>query len=233
MKTVLITGASRGIGEACARIFGEKGWKVYLNCRSNVDMLKDLQRDIPESVLLPFDVSDKKAVQENLKDLQIDCLVNNAGVALFSPFDAVTSEQESALYGVNLFGALNCTRALLPQMIRRKSGCIINLSSMWGETGGSCEVDYSAAKGALIAFTKALSKEVGPSDIRVNCVCPGVIDTDMNAHLSIADVNALVEEIPLERLGNAEDVAEAVYFLASEKASYITGAVLDVNGGIV
>lgn len=233
MKTVLITGASRGIGEACARIFGENGWKVYLNCRSNVDMLKELQNELPESVLLPFDVSDKKAVQENLKDLQIDCLVNNAGVALFSPFDAVTAEQESALYGVNLFGALNCTRTLLPQMIRRKSGCIINLSSMWGETGGSCEVDYSAAKGALIAFTKALAKEVGPSDIRVNCVCPGVIDTDMNAHLSIADVNALVEEIPLERLGNAEDVAEAVYFLASEKASYITGAVLDVNGGII
>ena len=233
MKTVLITGASRGIGEACARIFGEKGWKVYLNCRNNVQMLEELQKDIPESVVLPFDVSDKKAVHHALDDLHIDCLVNNAGVSLFSPFDAVTDEQENSLYGTNLFGVLNCSRAVLPGMIRRKSGCIINISSMWGKTGGSCEVDYSAAKGAVIAFTKALAKEVGPSDIRVNCVCPGVIDTDMNAHLSVADVNALIEEIPLERLGRAEDVAEAVYFLASEKASYITGAVLDVNGGII
>lgn len=233
MKTVLITGASRGIGEACARIFGENGWKVYLNCRNNVQMLEELQKDIPESVVLPFDVSDKKAVHHALNDLHIDCLVNNAGVSLFSPFDAVTDEQENSLYGTNLFGVLNCSRAVLPGMIRRKSGCIINISSMWGETGGSCEVDYSATKGAVIAFTKALAKEVGPSDIRVNCVCPGVIDTDMNAHLSVADVNALVEEIPLERLGRAEDVAEAVYFLASEKASYITGAVLDVNGGII
>ena len=229
MKTVLITGASRGIGEACARIFGEKGWKVYLNCRNNVKMLEELQKDIPESVVLPFDVSDRKAVFAALEGLQIDCLVNNAGVSLVSPFDAVTEEQEKALYGTDLFGVLNCS----PAMIRRKSGCIINLSSMWGETGGSCEVDYSAAKGAVIAFTKALAKEVGPSDIRVNCVCPGVIDTDMNAHLSVADVNDIVDSIPLERLGRAEDVAEAVYFLASEKASYITGAVLDVNGGII
>ncbi len=233
MKTVLITGASRGIGEACARIFGESGWKVYLNCRNNVQMLEELQKDIPESVVLPFDVSDRKAVFEAISDLHIDCLVNNAGVSLVSLFDAVTEEQEKALYGTNLFGVLNCSRAVLPGMIRRKSGCIINLSSMWGETGGSCEVDYSAAKGAVIAFTKALAKEVGPSDIRVNCVCPGVIDTDMNAHLSVADVNALVEEIPLERLGRAEDVAEAVYFLASEKATYITGAVINVNGGIL
>lgn len=233
MKTVLITGASRGIGEACARIFGENGWKVYLNCRHNVEMLKDIQKDIPDSVILPFDVSDRKAVFEAISDLHIDCLVNNAGVSLVSPFDAVTEEQEKALYGTDLFGVLNCSRAVLPGMIRRKNGCIINLSSMWGETGGSCEVDYSAAKGAVIAFTKALAKEVGPSDIRVNCVCPGVIDTDMNAHLSVADVNDIVDSIPLERLGRAEDVAEAVYFLASEKASYITGAVINVNGGII
>lgn len=233
MKTVLITGASRGIGASCARIFAENGWKVYMNCRKNAEMLYDMQKELENSEVLVFDVSDKKAVTESLEGITFDCLVNNAGVALFSPFDAVTEEQEKALYGVNLFGVLNCTRALLPAMIRRKSGCIINVSSMWGETGGSCEVDYSAAKGALISFTKALAKEVGPSDIRVNCVCPGVIDTDMNAHLSVADIDALTDEIPLERLGNADDVAEAVYFLASEKASYITGAVLDVNGGIL
>ena len=167
MKTVLITGASRGIGEACARIFGEKGWKVYLNCRNNVKMLEELQKDIPESVVLPFDVSDRKAVFAALEGLQIDCLVNNAGVSLVSPFDAVTEEQEKALYGTDLFGVLNCSRAVLPGMIRRKSGCIINLSSMWGETGGSCEVDYSAAKGAVIALKRDLTSRASHS--------PGVV----------------------------------------------------------
>lgn len=233
MKSVLITGASRGIGEECARVFAQNGWKVYLNCRKNVECLVSLKQEFPQCEIVPFDVSDKSAVYENIEKLNIDCLVNNAGVALFSPFDAVTDEQEQALYGTNLFGVLNCSRAVLPQMIRRKSGCIINLSSMWGEVGGSCEADYSAAKGAVIAFTKALAKEVGPCNIRVNCVCPGVIDTDMNARLSFAETQALVEEIPLERLGRAEDVANAVYFLATEKADYITGAVLDVNGGII
>lgn len=233
MKSVLITGASRGIGEECARVFAQNGWKVYLNCRKNIELLESLKNELPGSEIVPFDVSDRRTVYENIQKLNIDCLVNNAGVALFSPFDAVTEEQEDILYGTNLFGVLNCSRAVLPQMIRRKSGCIINLSSMWGETGGSCEADYSAAKGAVIAFTKALAKEVGPCNIRVNCVCPGVIDTDMNAHLSFSETQALVEEIPLERLGRAEDVANAVYFLATEKADYITGAVLDVNGGII
>ena len=233
MKSVLITGASRGIGEECARVFAKNGWKVYLNCRKNIGMLEELKAELPDSEIIPFDVSDKRAVYENIEKLDIDCLVNNAGVALFSPFDAVTDEQEQALYGTNLFGVLNCSRAVLPMMIRKKSGCIINISSMWGEAGGSCEVDYSAAKGAVISFTKALAKEVGPCNIRVNCVCPGVIDTDMNAHLSFAEAQALVEEIPLERLGRGEDVANAVYFLASDSADYITGAVLDVNGGII
>ena len=141
MKTVLITGASRGIGASCARIFAENGWKVYMNCRKNAEMLYDMQKELENSEVLVFDVSDKKAVTESLEGITFDCLVNNAGIALFSPFDAVTEEQEKVLYGVNLFGVLNCTRALLPAMIRRKSGCIINVSSMWGETGGSCEVD--------------------------------------------------------------------------------------------
>ena len=232
MKTVLITGASRGIGASCARIFAENGWKVYMNCRKNAEMLYDMQKELENSEVLVFDVSDKKAVAESLEGLTFDCLVNNAGIALFSPFDAVTEEQEKALYGVNLFGVLNCTRAVLPAMIRRKSGCIINVSSMWGETGGSCEVDYSVTKAALIGLTKALAKEVGPAGVRVNCVCPGVIRTPMNDRLTVEEAEDLMASIPLDRFGAPEEVAEALVFLASDKASYITGAVLDVNGGI-
>ncbi len=233
MKTVLITGASRGIGKECARLFWEKGYKVYINCVKSAEAAKELSRELAGSEVLIFDVADRQAVYKALEGLDIDCLVNNAGVQLFAPFDSVTREQEEYLYGTNLFGTLNCTRAVLPAMIRKKSGCIINISSMWGEVGGSCEADYSAAKGAIIALTKALAKEVGPSDIRVNCVCPGVIDTDMNAHLTISEVEALTDEIALERLGRAEDVARSVCFLASDDADYITGAVLDVNGGII
>jgi 3-oxoacyl-[acyl-carrier protein] reductase len=162
----------------------------------------------------------------------IDVLVNNAGVSLFGVFDGVNEAEVKRLYDVNLFGMLNVSRAVLPSMIRRKSGVIINISSIWGEYGASCEVDYSAAKSAVIGFTKALAKEVGPSGIRVNCVCPGVIDTDMNARLTIKEVEEIVDSIPLERLGRPEDVANAVLFLASDKADYISGAVLSVNGGL-
>ena len=135
------------------------------------------------------------------------------------------------MYEINLFAPINLVRKLLPDMISRKSGVIINVSSIFGEVGGSCEVDYSVAKSGLIGFTKALAKEVGPAGVRVNCVCPGVIDTEMNDDLSFEDVEALCDEIPLQRMGSADEVAETVAFLVSDKARYITGSVFDVNGG--
>ena len=184
------------------------------------------------SEFVSADLSDAAAVEalaEKCRD--IDVLVNNAGVALVSPFDAISEETARKMYEINLFAPINLTRRLLPAMISRKSGAVINISSVFGESGGSCEVDYSAAKAAIIGFTKALAKEVGPAGIRVNCVCPGVIDTDMNDDLTFEDVESLCDEIPLGRMGNASEVAECVAFLASDKSKYITGSVFDVNGG--
>ena len=159
-------------------------------------------------------------------------LINNAAVDLFALFDLVTEAQESELYNVNLFAPLILSRKLVKGMLSRGEGCILNVSSMFGETGGSCEVDYSVTKAALIGLTKALAKEVGPAGVRVNCVCPGVIQTPMNDRLTVEEAEELMASIPLDRFGSPAEVAEALVFLASEKASYITGAVLDVNGGI-
>ena len=234
MKTVLVTGGSRGIGRAVCEAFSKEGYFVIINYNKSVKEAQTLCDSLKNAVTFRADVSDKEQVAAMVAAFpDIDVLVNNAGVSLFGVFDSVTRESIRELYDVNLFGTLNMTRAVLPSMIRRKSGAIINISSVFGECGASCEVDYSASKAALIGFTKALAKEVGPSYVRVNCVCPGVIDTDMNARLTIEEVESLVESIPLERLGKPVDVANAVLFLASEKADYISGAVLAVDGGLV
>ncbi len=233
MKTVLVTGGARGIGKAVCKAFADEGYFVIINYHKSKDAAEELGRAIPNSALFQADVADKDAVARIIEAYpEIDVLVNNAGVSLFGVFDGLREAEVKRLYDVNLFGTLNVSRAVLPSMIRRKSGVIINISSIWGECGASCEVDYSAAKSAVIGFTKALAKEVGPSGIRVNCVCPGVIDTDMNARLTIQEVEDIVDSIPLERLGKPEDVANAVLFLASDKADYISGAVLSVNGGL-
>ena len=158
-------------------------------------------------------------------------LVNNAGVALFGLFDALPEDEVQKLYSVNLTGTVELCRLFLPQMLRRKSGCIVNVSSVWGTTGASCEVDYSASKAAVAGLTRALAREVGPSGVRVNCVAPGVIDTDMNGRLTYEEMLALTDEIPLMRLGTAEEAAKAIFFLASEDSAYITGQVLGVDGG--
>ncbi len=231
-KVALITGGARGIGESISRALAEDGFKVIIHCGKSIDEAKALCEELEDAEYISADLSDPESV--NLikeKYPEIDVLVNNAGVALVDLFDKVEDERMRKMFEINLFAPMNLSRAYIPSMISRKGGAIINISSVFGEVGGSCEVDYSAAKAGIIGFTKALAKEVGPANIRVNCVCPGVIDTDMNDDLTFEDVEALCDEIPLQRMGNPEEVADLVAFLASDKATYITGSIFDVNGG--
>lgn len=227
---VLVTGATRGIGRATALKLFEAGHEVtgvYENSEYEARELKKAGIK-----MIKCDISDAQAVKELAAQAgDIDALVNNAGVSLKALFQDVTPEEERRLYGVNLFGALNCTRAFLPGMINGKYGVIIFVSSVFGANGGSAESDYSASKAALIGLTKSLAKELGPSGIRVNCVSPGIIDTDMNAYLSVEEVREIVECIPMESLGTPEQVADTVEFLISDRASYVTGAVIPVDGG--
>ena len=231
-KVALITGGARGIGESISRALAEDGFKVIIHCGSSIEAAKELCEELEDAEYISADLSDPESV--NLikeKYPEIDVLVNNAGVALVDLFDTVSEERMREMFEINLFSPINLSRAYIPSMISRKGGAIINISSVFGEVGGSCEVDYSTAKAGIIGFTKALAKEVGPANIRVNCVCPGVIDTDMNDDLSFDDVEALCDDIPLQRMGDPEEVADLVSFLASDKATYITGSVFDVNGG--
>ncbi len=231
-KVALVTGGARGIGESISRALAEDGFKVIIHCGSSIEAAKELCEELEDAEYISADLSDPESV--NLikeKYPEIDVLVNNAGVALVDLFDKVEDERMRKMFEINLFSPINLSRAYIPSMISRKGGVIINISSVFGEAGGSCEVDYSTAKAGIIGFTKALAKEVGPANIRVNCVCPGVIDTDMNDDLSFDDVEALCDDIPLQRMGNPEEVADLVAFLASDKATYITGSVFDVNGG--
>ena len=233
MKTVLITGASGGIGKAAARSFHREGYRVILHYNKNEEGAKALAAELENALLYRADLADRAQVKALAEAFpETDVLVNNAAVDLFALFDLVSEEQAKELYEVNLFAPLTLSRILVKGMLSRGEGCILNVSSMFGETGGSCEVDYSVTKAALIGLTKALAKEVGPAGVRVNCVCPGVIQTPMNDRLTVEEAEDLMTSIPLDRFGTPEEVAEALVFLASSKASYITGAVLDVNGGI-
>ena len=184
------------------------------------------------------DVSDKNQVERMVDNVlenfcQLDILVCSAGVSHMGLISQIDEDEWRHLFAVNVDGVHHCCRAALPHMLERKSGSIVTVSSMWGQVGASCEAAYSAAKGAVIAYTKALAKELGPSNIRVNCVAPGVIDTEMNAHLSPGDLSALAEETPLGRVGTPEEAAAAIAFLASDEASFLTGQVVCPNGGLV
>ena len=232
-KTALITGASRGIGRETAVKFWREGFRVAVNYQKSAEAAKELAAELnrlrPGSALaVQADVSKKDQVLSMVRQAEealgpIEVLVNNAGIA----------QDWDRMFQVDVKGVFLCAQAVLPGMIRRKRGKIINISSMWGQVGASCEVHYSAAKGAVIAFTKALAQEVGPSHIQVNCVAPGVIATEMNGALPPEALDALREETPLGVIGQPGDIAEAVWFLASPQADFITGQVLAPNGGLV
>lgn len=241
-KTVLVTGASGGIGSACARLFAAEGYKVAIHYNKDKASAESLRAQIcsagGEAVCVCADLSDNGQVAAMLSTVEaelgeVDVLVNNAGVSQQKLFTDTTPEDYELVFGANILSAVNCCRAVLPSMIRRKSGRIVNISSMWGISGASCEVLYSASKAAVIGFTKALAKEVGPSGITVNCVAPGVINTKMNSHLSDEDMAALCDETPLCRIGEPDEIAQAVFFLSCEKSAFITGQTLSADGGFV
>lgn len=241
-RTVLITGASRGIGAACARRFAAAGDRVVVNYRHSdaeaLALVQEIETAGGAAMAVRADVGDPEQVRRMVDNVlekfcQLDILICNAGIARQQLFTDITNEDWRDLFRTNVDGTFYCCRAVLPHFIHRKAGRIVTLSSMWGITGGSCEVAYSATKAAVIGLTRALAKEVGPSGITVNCVAPGVIDTEMNGNLTPADLEALREETPLERIGTPEDVAESVFFLASEGARFMTGQVLSPNGGIL
>lgn len=242
MSTVLITGASRGIGAATARLFAQQGWDVAVNYNQSERAAQDLVGELTglgvRACAIPADLSRSEQalalVEQAAEQLgALDALVCNAGIALPQQLITDTSdEQWRRLFATNVDGMFYTLRAAVPHFVRQKSGHIVTVSSMWGVTGGSCEVAYSAAKGAVIAMTKALAKELGPSGISVNCVAPGLIVTDMNAHLDPESLEALRLDTPLERLGTPEDVARSIFFLTSPAADFMTGQVLQPNGGL-
>ena len=239
--TVLITGSSRGIGAGIARAFAEDGHRVALHYHKNESaartLLEELRAKGCSVALVQGDVSNEAEAGEIVRLAErafgfVDVLVNNAGIALPTQLITDTSGADwSRVFGVNMDGMFFVTRAVLPGMVSNQRGSIVNISSMWGVTGGSCEVAYSASKAAVIGFTKSLAKEVAPSGIRVNCIAPGFVSTEMTAGLDAETVEAIREETPLLKLGMPEDIAAAVLFFALESASFITGQTLSVDGG--
>ena len=237
-RCVLISGGDRGIGAAAARAFWQAGYRVAVLSHPHAEAAAALEKELPGLLAVQCDVASRASCEVAFHTVEqavghVDVLVSNAGIAQQKLFTDITPEEWQHMLDVNLSGAFHLCQLALPGMIRRKAGRILTVSSMWGQTGGSCEVHYSAAKAGLIGLTKALAKEEGPSGITVNCVAPGVIDTDMMAAFTAEDKAALAEETPVGRLGSADEVAQLLVFLAGESAGYITGQVFGVNGGLV
>jgi len=242
MKTALVTGASRGIGKETARLFAENGYGLLINYNNSKESAEKLCRELAEkglnAVIYKADVSDRRQVDKMMKFFiqtfgHIDVLINNAGISKVSLFGDVSEAEWDNILSVNLKGVFNCCQSVLPYMLKDKKGKIVNVSSIWGITGASCEVVYSASKAGVIGLTKALAIELGPSNIQVNCVAPGIIETDMNAGIDEAVQKELKKITPLMRFGTCLEVAKSIYFLSSEDASFITGQVLSPNGGFV
>lgn len=238
-KSVVVTGASRGIGKAIALRFAKEGWNVAINCQKSRKQLKETEQEIrelhTECCSFVGDVSSYEICKEMMEQFQnhfgkIDVLVNNAGISHIGLFQDMKPEEWNHILQVNLNSVMNCCQLVLPHMISRKSGSIINISSVWGIAGASCEVAYSASKGGVNAFTKALAREVGPSFVRVNAIACGAIDTEMNQFLDCEAREMLIEEIPVSRMGKSEEVADLAYYLA-EGNSYLTGQIIGLDGG--
>ena len=234
-RVVLVTGGSRGIGAAICRKFIAAGDTVILNYRNSYQEALKMKEELGDKlILVKADVGNRQEVRVMIEFVlsqfkKIDVLVNNAGISQIKPFADITDDEWDEMMQVNLNGMYNCTKGVISSMIHEKNGKIINISSIWGEVGASCEVAYSTAKAGVIGFTKALAKEMALSGINVNCVAPGIIDTDMNRQFNLEE---LKEEVPMNQIGTPEDIAEAVFFLASDAAKYITGQVISVNGGM-
>ncbi len=229
--TVLITGGSRGIGAACVELFSQKGYRVFFFYEKNREAAKAVEEKTGATAIC-CDVSDEDSVKRAFSQIRhIDVLVNNAGICYYGLMAQMTEGAWNRIFDVNVKGIFHTVRAAMPLFLETHRGCIVNVASMWGQVGASCEVAYSATKGAVIALTKALAKELGPSGIRVNAVAPGVILTDMCAEVGAATLAELAEETPLERNGTPADVAKAIAYLAD--ADFVTGHILSVTGGYV
>lgn len=241
-KVALVTGASRGIGRAVALRLARMGYAVAVCYHTAADkaceVVEHLRAEGYTASAFCCDVADTAAVAQMASAVreqlgEVSVVVNNAGVAQQKLFTDITVDDWNRMIGVNLTGTFNVCREFLPYMLREHGGNIVNISSMWGQVGGSCEVHYSAAKAGVIGLTKALAKEVGPAGVRVNCVAPGVIRTDMMSGFDEMTLSSLIDETPLMRLGTPTDVANAVAFLVSDEASFMTGQVLAPNGGMI
>lgn len=231
MQNVVITGGSRGIGAAAVRLFSGRGDRVWFLYEKNHAAAEAVARETGAQAIC-CDVSDEEAVQAAFRRIPgVDILVCNAGICHYGLISQITPAEWRRLFAVNVDGVYHCVRAALPSMLRKQSGSIVTVSSMWGQVGASCEAGYSATKGAVLALTKALAQELGPSGIRVNAVAPGVIQTDMCASVAPEVLEQLRQETPIERLGRPEDVAKAIADLAD--SGFITGQVLGVSGGFV
>lgn len=241
-KTVVITGASGGIGAATVRVFAKNGYNIVAGYCNGKEPAKSLEAELLNDGCNIITVKSDMRVTSDVNELfdaadrkfgGVDSLVCNAGIARQQLLTDITDNDWNEIFDVNMSGVFRCCRAVVPYMLRNHSGSIVNVSSMWGISGASCESAYSSSKAAVIGFTKSIAQELGPSGIRVNCVAPGVIDTKMNSEHSGETMKSLSDSTPLLRIGTPEEVAEAIYFLASEKSSFITGQILTVDGGFL